>query len=186
MYLRCAVQDSPQSWKSWLALAELWYNSSLHTALGCSPFKALYGYEPNLGAVSSIPWDTSPSVAEIIEQREQHLQSLKQNMARAQNRMKLLADQKHQDFTFSARDQALLKLQPYTQSTVASRPYPKLAFKYFWPYKVLERVGHLQLPEDYDSPHFPYLLVKTFLCRLYSSLWFPTSHYWFGSSWYCA
>jgi len=87
MYLRCAVQDSPQSWKSWLALAELWYNSSLHTALGCSPFKALYGYEPNLGAVPSIPSDTSPSVAEIIEHREQHLQSLKQNLARAQNRM---------------------------------------------------------------------------------------------------
>ena len=85
MYLRCVVQDSPKSWKSWLALAELWYNSSLHTALGYSPFKALYGYEPNLGAVPSIPSDTSPSVAEIIEHREQHLQSLKQDLARAQN-----------------------------------------------------------------------------------------------------
>jgi len=66
--------------------------------------------------------------------------------------MKLLADQKCQDFTFSVGDQVLLKLQPYTQSTVASRPYPKLAFKYFGPYTVLERVGsvayHLQLPED--------------------------------------
>ena len=91
-------------------------------------------------------------LVEIIEHREQHLQSLKQNLARAQNRMKLLADQKCQDFTFSVGDQVLLKLQPYTQSTVASRPYPKLAFKYFGPYTVLERVGsvayRLQLPED--------------------------------------
>jgi len=55
--------------------------------------------------------------------------------------MKLLADQKCQDFTFSVGDQVLLKLQPYTQSTVASKPYPKLAFKYFGPYTVLERVG---------------------------------------------
>ena len=49
MYLRCVVHDSPSKWKSWLSLAELWYNTSFHSSLGCSPFKALYGYEPNLG-----------------------------------------------------------------------------------------------------------------------------------------
>jgi transposase InsO family protein len=38
MYLRCVVHDSPTTWKTWLSLAELWYNSSLHTAIGCSPF----------------------------------------------------------------------------------------------------------------------------------------------------
>ena len=48
MYLRCAVQDSPKQWKGWLSLAELWYNSSFHTDLGCTPFKALYAYDPNL------------------------------------------------------------------------------------------------------------------------------------------
>jgi len=99
-----------------------------------------------------MPSDTSPFIVEIIEHREQHLQSLKYNLARAQNRMKLLADQKCHDFTFSMGDQVLLKLQPYTQSTVASRPYPKLAFKYFGPYTVLERVGsvayRLQLLKD--------------------------------------
>jgi len=66
--------------------------------------------------------------------------------------MKLLVDKKRKDFTFSVGDQVLLKLQPYTQSTVASRPYPKLAFKYFGPYTVLERMGsvayRLQLPKD--------------------------------------
>jgi len=49
MYLRCAVHDSPQTWKSWLPLAELWYNTSLHSSLGCTPFKALYGHDPDLG-----------------------------------------------------------------------------------------------------------------------------------------
>lgn len=151
MYLRCDVHDSPKTWKAWLALAELWYNSSLHTSLDCSPFKALYGYEPNLGAVPSIQQETSPQVPDIIEHRELHLQSLKQHLARAQNRMKLLTDQKHQDFQFSVGDKVLLKLQPYTQSSVARRPYPKLAFKYYGPYTVMELVGsvayRLQLPE---------------------------------------
>lgn len=65
--------------------------------------------------------------------------------------MKLLADKNRKDFQFSVGDKVLLKLQPYTQSSVANRPFPKLAFKYFGPYKVLERVGtvayRLELPE---------------------------------------
>ena len=58
MYLWCAVHESPQKWKCWLPLAELWYNSSFHTALGCSPFKALYAYEPNL-SLSPLPCQTT-------------------------------------------------------------------------------------------------------------------------------
>ena len=110
MFLRCSVQDSPKAWKSWLSLAELWYNSSYHSSLGCSPFKALYGYEPNVGAVPQIPETTCPSVAEVIKNRELHLQSINQNLARAQNRMKLMADRKRTDCLFSVGDQVLLKL----------------------------------------------------------------------------
>ena len=86
-----------------------------------------------MGAVPTIPPNTSPSVADIIEHREQHLHSLKQNLVRAQNRMKLMVDRKRQDFQFTVGDQVLLKLQPYTQSSVANIPFPKLVSKYFGP-----------------------------------------------------
>lgn len=43
MYLRCAVHDCPHHRKKWIAMAEFWYNSSFHSVLGCSLFKALYG-----------------------------------------------------------------------------------------------------------------------------------------------
>lgn len=73
MYLRCSDQDSPKTWKSWLSLAELWYNSSSHSSLGCSPFKALHGYDPNLGA-APLPTCTEPSsVTDVVTGRETHL-----------------------------------------------------------------------------------------------------------------
>lgn len=152
MFLRCSVQAAPKSWKSWLSLAELWYNTNYHTALGCSPFEALYGYAPNLGAAPVAVDQVSAPVAEVIANRSEHLESLKQHLATAQNRMKQQADRHRRDHSFQVGDMVLLKLQPYTQSSVANRPYPKLAYKYFGPYKVLERVGtvayRLQLPAD--------------------------------------
>ncbi|WVZ49037.1 LOW QUALITY PROTEIN: hypothetical protein U9M48_000419 [Paspalum notatum var. saurae] len=152
MYLRCAIHDSPRQWKAWLPLAELWYNSSFHTSIGCSPFKALFGYEPNLGVSGPLSASTPPSVAELAQVRELHLQVLKQHLAAAQNRMKLQADRGRVELQFQPGDFVLLKLQPYTQSSVVSRPYPKLAFKYYGPFKVLERVGSvaykLELPSD--------------------------------------
>ena len=92
---------------------------------------------PSIGAVPTLPASTSTTVADIIEHRELHLQSLKQHLARAQNQMKMVADQKCQDYQFSVGDKVLLKLQPYTQSTMVNRPYPKLAYKYFGPYTIL-------------------------------------------------
>jgi hypothetical protein len=58
----------------------------------------LYGYEANIGAVPSVPSETPTSIAEVIENREKHLEALKYNLARAHNRMKTIADQKRKDF----------------------------------------------------------------------------------------
>jgi hypothetical protein len=65
MFLRCFVHDNPQHWRRWLPLAEFWYNSSYHPALGISPFKALYGCEPNLGALPPFDEDNM-SEADLI------------------------------------------------------------------------------------------------------------------------
>lgn len=66
---------------------------------------------------------------------------LKEHLARVQNRMKLFADRKRTDKENQRGYMVILKLQPYAQSSLVNRPYPKLAFKYFGPYKVLEPIG---------------------------------------------
>ena len=77
---------------------------------------------------------------------------LKEQLARAQNRMKTYANRNRVERQFQVGEQVLLKLQPYAQSSVANRPFPKLAFKYFGPYSVTEKIGavayRLALPAD--------------------------------------
>jgi len=53
-------------------------------------------------------------------------------------RSKANGRQERSDLQFNV-DHVLLKLQLYTQSTVASGPFPKLVYEYFGPYKVLAR-----------------------------------------------
>lgn len=83
MFLRCSIQYNPKKWKSWLPLAEFWYNSSFHSAIGSSPFKALYGHEPNMGAMPTVVDEPTSLVADMISERAAQLELLKTNLAAA-------------------------------------------------------------------------------------------------------
>src|SRR6185312_6325561 len=92
MYLKCVVSDAPKKWHAWLAQAEFWYNTNFHTTIGCSPFKALYGYDPDLGVSPAMSSSTEPSMSEFMQDRATHLGILKEQLLLAQNRMKQAAD----------------------------------------------------------------------------------------------
>jgi hypothetical protein len=151
-YLRCAVQDNPKHWRRWLAMAEFWYNTSYHSAIDCTPFKALYRIEPNFGAMPNITVATDSSVAETAVEYNEQIALLREQLLRAQTRMKKKADRNRSEREFQVGEQVLLKLQPYAQYSVVNRSCHKLSYKFFGPYTVLERVGavayRLQLPEE--------------------------------------
>ena len=104
----------------WLSSAEYWYNTSAHSAIGCSPFEALYGYTPsNLGLHST---QRSPSDVSVWVQEKKLMTSLiQQHLQRAQHRMKIQADKHRSDRSFQEGDSVYLKLQPYIQSSLAPR-----------------------------------------------------------------
>lgn len=56
-YLRCAISECPKQWSKWLPIAEFWYNTTYHSALGRSPFEVLYGHSPrHLESIILISW----------------------------------------------------------------------------------------------------------------------------------
>ncbi|XP_066347818.1 uncharacterized protein [Miscanthus floridulus] len=66
--------------------------------------------------------------------------------------MKSQADKQRTEREFNEGDSVFLKLQPYTQSSVASRTNQNLSFRFYGPFKIIQRIGKvaykLDLPED--------------------------------------
>uniref|UniRef100_A0A8R7PER8 Tf2-1-like SH3-like domain-containing protein n=1 Tax=Triticum urartu TaxID=4572 RepID=A0A8R7PER8_TRIUA len=147
MYLRCAVHDAPCKWHRWLPMAEFWYNSRFHSSLNCTSFKALYAKEANLGAMPA--WPNDEHAGDDMDWAV-HTEHIRAQLERAQLRFKKQADRNRIERQFQVGEQVLLKLQPYAQRSVASRPCAKLAFKFYGPYTVLEKIGlmayKLELP----------------------------------------
>ncbi|GKA09743.1 hypothetical protein Tco_0689176 [Tanacetum coccineum] len=65
--------------------------------------------------------------------------------------MEMQANKSRREVEFNSGDMVLVELQPYRQVKLAKRHTNKLAKRYYWPFKVLERVGkvayQLALPD---------------------------------------
>lgn len=150
-YLRCSVHACPKNWAKWIFLAEYWYNTSFHSALGRTPYEVLYGTLPREFGVAQIDTCTVPDLEAWLREREVMRELLQQQLKHAQDRMKKQADKRRTDREFEVGDSVFLKLQPFIQSSVEQRPYQKLAFRYYGPYKVEARIGKvaykLKLPD---------------------------------------
>lgn len=91
-YLRCTVQACPRHWSKWLPLAEYWYNTTYHTALGKTPFEVLYGHAPWHFGISNSDACHPSELEEWLAERQLLNQVIQQQLVRASQRMKLQAD----------------------------------------------------------------------------------------------
>lgn len=163
-YLRCFVHSCPTKWKDWLALA-FWYNTSYHSSLQLTPFEVLYGQKPRHLGIDVVKACVVPDLHEWLTQRKLMTQLLQQQLVRVQQRQKHQADKLRSERNFEVEENVFLKIQPYVQSSLHKRANHKLSFKYFGPYKVLEKIGavayKLELPPSTSiHPVFHVSLLK--------------------------
>lgn len=151
-FLRCFANAVPNKWFDWLHLAKFWYNTTWHSTMQQSPFQALYGQSPRQLGIDSSSACFVTSLADWMQQKMAMQSLIQQHLARAQNRMKLRADKKRTERSFNIGDWVYVKLQPYVQTSVAPRANQKLAYRFFGPYKIEEKIGYvdykLQLPAE--------------------------------------
>jgi hypothetical protein len=77
------VQACPHKWSHWLPLAEFWYNTTFHSALGMSPFQVLYGYPPRHFGLKQGTIPVGEEVKEWVEERNQMNTVIKDHLHRA-------------------------------------------------------------------------------------------------------
>ena len=150
-FLRCTVHACPKQWSKWLPLAEFWYNSNYHSALGHTPLEVLYGHQPLHFGIGTPSACSVPELDQWLKDRELLTRLIHQQLTRAQQRMKSQADKNRTDRVFQEGDMVYLKLQPYIQTSVASRSNQKLSFRFYAPFRILKRIGQVAYKLDLPS-----------------------------------
>lgn len=149
-YLRCFVMEKPKNWAKYLHLAELWYNTSLHSSTRVIPFEAMFERPPP-PKIRDDSLDSSEAV-QFYQDRVTILNKLKENLQRSKRHMKRKTDKLRREVNFKIDDPVFVKLHKYMQRSVANTKSNKMEMKYFGPYKIVEVIGkvayRLELPEN--------------------------------------
>jgi len=141
MYLRCFTSSSPKQWAKWLPWVEYCYNIGFHSATKKTLFEIVYGRPPPPLLPYTPSTTRSAAVEETLKTRDVILKEVRQQLLEAQNRMKQVYDKDHKEREFSEVEWVYLKLQGYRQNSVQRRQHPKLAPKFYGPYRIVKQIS---------------------------------------------
>ena len=90
-FLRIYCFEKQDSWFAWLPIAQFSINTKKHTSTKKSPFDVTWSYPPRMG-IEPISSDRAPAAQKFASEMEDVIESVKENMKQAQDRMKVNAD----------------------------------------------------------------------------------------------
>lgn len=135
------MHDSPSQWTQFLSLAEWCYNTAVHSATGITPYEATYG-KPPPSLVSYIKDSSSvEAVDSLLSSRQDIWVNLQIRLQKAQQAMKIQADRKCRDVSYSIGDWVYVKLQPYRHLSLTRTTFHKLSKHYYGPFRITKAVG---------------------------------------------
>ncbi|PKU86669.1 RNA-directed DNA polymerase [Dendrobium catenatum] len=155
--LRCLVQDNPKRWEELLGQAEFAYNSLPNRSTKFSPFQVVYTKPPNqLVDVAIFPKCSNPAAHRVISQVADAIQTVRDNLHRANDKYKLAADAHRRSKIFSPGELVMLRMrrERHPQGT-----YSKLSPRKIGPFPIKSKINDnayvIDLPPDiHTSPTF--------------------------------
>lgn len=105
-----------------------------------SPFEAVYGRPPPTLLDYTVGTSKVAAVKNLLTERDQLMKKLRSNLEKARQRMKLQVDKHRTEKVLSVGDWVYVRLQSYRQTSVAPRRSPKLAPRYYGPFRIEERI----------------------------------------------
>lgn len=114
-------RDKTKQWAKWIQWDEYWFKTTFNQSTDMTPFKALYGKDPPTLFRFE---DTVSAVEEVNQQvqaRNKVLDELKMHLQKAQDRMKVQANQARRDVSYEVGDFVYLKVRPYKLKDLAKK-----------------------------------------------------------------
>lgn len=136
----CIAGYKPKTWFQYLAWAEFSFNSSFHSAIQMTSFRALYGRDLPAWVKFENGSTTNAELEGQLKEHDAALQLLKEHLHRAQQIMKERADKHRREIELAVGHWVYVKLRPYRQRSLARRLNEKLSARFYGPFEVKARV----------------------------------------------
>ena len=166
-YLRAFTNLEQMNWAKLLPTAAFAYNNSMNHTLRMSPFRAMYGYDPEfyVDVADDVPEGEIPAAKDRIKKLHELRATLRDQVLKAQERQIKYYNERHTPVEFKRG--SLVKLSTRNLKLKDKKLQPR----FIGPFRVTEVIGtqayRLALPEKYARLHdvFPVQVLEKYYPR---------------------